>query len=99
MENKKDMKLLTALIAILFIYLDVKWNIRNGIVLAQLLFLVVFYFGGLRATRTLLHRRKKRTALRSDRGYRNPKEIKTWQSYQSNTSVQRSKYETYWDKI
>lgn len=93
------MKLLTCILALVFFYIDYKLKIRNSIILAELMFLAVFYFGGRYATRTLRHSKLKRTALRSDRGYRNPKEIKSWQKYQSGTKVQRSEYETYWDKI
>lgn len=89
MENKKDMKLLTVLITILFIYVDINWNIRNGIILAQLMFLILFYFGGLRATRTLRYQKQKRRCLQSGSGYRNPKEIKTWQKYKSGVEIKK----------
>lgn len=93
------MKILTILLTLLFIWIDIKFQIRNSILLMEIMFLTTFYFTGRYATRTLRHRKLKRTALKSDRGYRNPKEIKNWREYTSKTQIQTSKTEDLFDRI
>lgn len=95
----ETMKFITTLLVLVFIYIDFKFQIRNSILFMELIFLIAFYFGGRYAASTLRHRKRKTEALKSDRGYRNPKEIKSWQQYQSGTRVQRTRELDYFDKI